>query len=94
MLWFSLASLLVVWDAFFILLRPRTLPGGDLHAFWKPCKHLCLQPIKLSVTTGMLFGLWMTAFKLCVLSIADELYIWVDKRYGDMADTFGIAQSW
>ena len=25
---------------------------------------------------------------------SDELYIWVDKRYADMEDTFGIAQAW
>ena len=24
----------------------------------------------------------------------DELYIWADRRYGDMEDTFGIAQAW
>ena len=35
----------------------------------------------------------MTGF-LCGLSPADELYAWVDKRYGDMEDSFGIAQSW
>lgn len=31
---------------------------------------------------------------LCGFSLADELYAWVDKRYGDLADSFGIAQSW
>ena len=44
-LWLILSSLVVIWDAGFVLLRPRTLPGGDLHQFWKPCKkaELLLQ---------------------------------------------------
>ena len=35
--WFGLASLVVIWDALFVLLRPRSMSGGDLHHFWKPC---------------------------------------------------------
>ena len=43
-LWFTVASLLVTWDAFFIFLRPRTMPGGDLHVFFKPCQnHVCVM---------------------------------------------------
>lgn len=35
--WFALASVVVIWDALFVLLRPRSMPGGDLQQFWKPC---------------------------------------------------------
>lgn len=34
--WISVSSLLVVWDAAFVLLRPRTLVGGDLHYLFSP----------------------------------------------------------
>ena len=72
------------------------MPGGDLHALWKPCKHLCLQPTKRSVATDVFFEkiYFYDDWILCGFSLADELYAWVDKRYGDMADSFGIAQSW
>lgn len=58
--WFLVASPIVLYDATFLLLRPRTLPGGDLNWLWR----------------------------------LYDLYITVDKRYGDMADTFNIAQAW
>ncbi|KAL7270702.1 hypothetical protein RUND412_006579 [Rhizina undulata] len=36
-LWLFFSSLVVVWDAFYCLLRPRSMPGGDLHdLLWKP----------------------------------------------------------
>lgn len=44
--WFSLASVIVLWDALFLFLRPRSMPGGDLHFIWKPCVwlfHVCLS---------------------------------------------------
>jgi hypothetical protein len=36
LLWFTVASLIVSWDSAFVLLRPKTLPGGDWHHFFKP----------------------------------------------------------
>ena len=36
--WFLLSSIVVVWDAGFILLRPHSLPKGDLEWFWMPCE--------------------------------------------------------
>ena len=36
--WFTVSPLVVIWDASFILMRPRSLPGGDLHFIWIPCK--------------------------------------------------------
>ncbi|EWS75186.1 emopamil-binding protein (macronuclear) [Tetrahymena thermophila SB210] len=35
-LWLFLSTVICIWDASFVLLRPRTFPGGDLHVFWKP----------------------------------------------------------
>ncbi|GAA5979215.1 hypothetical protein JCM10908_002840 [Rhodotorula pacifica] len=34
--WFVVSTLLVAWDIGYMLLRPRTMPGGDLSWFWKP----------------------------------------------------------
>ncbi|KAG0664386.1 hypothetical protein C6P46_001431 [Rhodotorula mucilaginosa] len=34
--WFVVSTLLVAWDTGYMLLRPRTFPGGDLFWFWKP----------------------------------------------------------
>lgn len=35
-IWLTISSLVCIWDATFILLRPDTLPGGRLHKYWKP----------------------------------------------------------
>ena len=34
--WLLVSSCVVLWDAGFVLNRPRSFPGGDLHALWKP----------------------------------------------------------
>ncbi|KAJ1552568.1 hypothetical protein HK405_010810, partial [Cladochytrium tenue] len=34
--WLVLSTLLVAWDTGYMLLRPRTFPGGDLFFFWQP----------------------------------------------------------
>ena len=34
--WLLVSSLIVSWDCGFVLLRPATLPGGFLHAYWFP----------------------------------------------------------
>ncbi|KAF7327401.1 putative importin subunit beta-4 [Mycena kentingensis (nom. inval.)] len=33
---FLLTAPLMIWDAGYCLMRPRSLPGGDLYWFWKP----------------------------------------------------------
>lgn len=38
--WLFVSTLLVAWDSGFVLLRPRSMPGGDLHYLWKPCKTI------------------------------------------------------
>ena len=35
-LWLFISSIIVTWDYLFVLLRPATLPGGNLNKFWKP----------------------------------------------------------
>lgn len=35
-LWLALAAVVVTWDALFVLNRPASMPGGPLHALWKP----------------------------------------------------------
>ncbi|KAJ7690129.1 hypothetical protein B0H17DRAFT_1065577 [Mycena rosella] len=35
-LWFLLTAPLMIWDAGYCLMRPRSMPGGDLYWFWKP----------------------------------------------------------
>ncbi|KAF7312041.1 hypothetical protein MIND_00216200 [Mycena indigotica] len=33
---FLLTAPLMIWDAGYCLMRPRSMPGGDLYWFWKP----------------------------------------------------------
>ncbi|KAJ7236256.1 hypothetical protein B0H12DRAFT_128741 [Mycena haematopus] len=35
-LWFLLTAPLMIWDAGYCLMRPRSMVGGDLYWFWKP----------------------------------------------------------
>lgn len=35
-LWFLVSSALVFWDSGYMLLRPRSMRGGDLFRFWAP----------------------------------------------------------
>eukprot|EP01123_Difflugia_compressa_P007801 TRINITY_DN2173_c0_g1_i1.p1 TRINITY_DN2173_c0_g1~~TRINITY_DN2173_c0_g1_i1.p1 ORF type:complete len:170 (-),score=16.99 TRINITY_DN2173_c0_g1_i1:156-665(-) len=60
LLWLFISSLVVFWDVSFVLLRPRSMKGGDL--FW--------------------------------LYTPYELYIEVDRAYGDLKNTFVISQSY
>jgi hypothetical protein len=57
--WLLLSSLIVVWDAGFVLTRPHSMPGGKWAHIWKP----------------------------------SELYITIDKMYGNMEDKFVFTQS-
>ncbi|GAA5822991.1 hypothetical protein JCM5353_007845 [Sporobolomyces roseus] len=34
--WFLISTILVAWDIGFVLNRPRSFFGGDLHHFWSP----------------------------------------------------------
>ncbi|KAG6813672.1 hypothetical protein H0H92_008520 [Tricholoma furcatifolium] len=34
--WFVLTAPLMLWDAGYCLMRPRSMVGGDLHWIWKP----------------------------------------------------------
>ncbi|KAH9964869.1 hypothetical protein BC827DRAFT_1185639 [Russula dissimulans] len=34
--WFILTAPVVIWDAFYCLMRPRSMVGGDLHWIWEP----------------------------------------------------------
>ncbi|THH09826.1 hypothetical protein EW145_g1733 [Phellinidium pouzarii] len=35
-LWFTLTAPVILWDASYCLMRPRSFLGGDLHWIWKP----------------------------------------------------------
>ena len=35
-IWLVITSLICTWDSAFVLLRPRSLPGGDLHKYFFP----------------------------------------------------------
>ncbi|ESK84331.1 hypothetical protein Moror_10214 [Moniliophthora roreri MCA 2997] len=35
-LWFSITFFVVLWDAGYCFMRPRSMLGGDLHWIWKP----------------------------------------------------------
>ncbi|KAI9509906.1 hypothetical protein F5148DRAFT_1275021 [Russula earlei] len=34
--WFLLSAPVIIWDASYCLMRPRSMIGGDLHWIWKP----------------------------------------------------------
>jgi len=34
--WFILTTPVILWDAGYCLMRPRSMKGGDLHWIWKP----------------------------------------------------------
>lgn len=34
--WLLISSIICTWDASFVLLRPRSMPGGDLHKYFAP----------------------------------------------------------
>ncbi|KAI9456137.1 hypothetical protein BJY52DRAFT_598113 [Lactarius psammicola] len=34
--WFLLTTPVILWDAFYCLMRPRSMVGGDLHWIWEP----------------------------------------------------------
>eukprot|EP00955_Chlamydomonas_euryale_P114833 366307-Chlamydomonas_euryale.AAC.1 len=34
--WLVISGVLVVWDAGYVLMRPRSMPGGDLFWLWRP----------------------------------------------------------
>lgn len=36
--WLFISSIIVTWDYTFVLFRPRSMPGGDLHHIWSPYK--------------------------------------------------------
>lgn len=61
-----------------------------LALFFKPILHIfCLS----SVINGGAWG-FIQATLLEFSFHTDALYIQIDKRYGDMTDTFGYAQAW
>lgn len=35
-LWLFVSTLIVAWDTGYIMLRPRSMPGGNLHWLWAP----------------------------------------------------------
>ncbi|KAI0321145.1 hypothetical protein OF83DRAFT_1161946 [Amylostereum chailletii] len=35
-LWFLVTTPVIIWDASYCFLRPRSMVGGDLHWIWKP----------------------------------------------------------
>ena len=35
-LWLAASGLLVLYDAGYVLMRPRSMPGGDLSHIWQP----------------------------------------------------------
>jgi len=35
-IWFAISLPILVWDVSFVLLRPHSMPGGDLAFLWKP----------------------------------------------------------
>jgi len=38
-LWILITAPMMLWDAGYCLMRPRSMVGGDLHWFWKPYEY-------------------------------------------------------
>ncbi|KAF8324917.1 uncharacterized protein EI90DRAFT_3146783 [Cantharellus anzutake] len=55
--WFALSTLIVTWDAGYLLLRPRSMQGGDLFWLWRPY-HLYS---KIDYLMYRRIGLWAAA---------------------------------
>ena len=52
--WILIGSAICIWDAGFVLNRPRSMPGGDLHWFWVPYAKY--------ITLDLLYGNMKNAF--------------------------------
>ena len=76
--WIAVSTLIVIYDASFVLLRPRTLEGGDL-SFLFSGRQFSAQQI--------------SRHKMTLFVALDILYSTIDIKYGDMEDHFVIAQS-
>lgn len=65
-------------------------------AGWGPSSLLEAMFVDTGGTTPLITQLTPRSFvfSLSPICSTDELYIWVDQRYGDMEDTFGITQAW
>ncbi|XP_064404300.1 uncharacterized protein LOC135349674 [Halichondria panicea] len=83
--WFSLSSLVVIWDALFVFLRPRSLPGGDLHFLFKP--------YGLYITVDTNYGDMEHSFTICqswmnVAEVCLQLYTVVLLLKGQKSASF------
>jgi len=67
--WLCASTLICLWDAGFVLLRPRTLPGGDLHQFWAPYS-IYIEIDKLYGNLTDQFVKWQSVLNLveCVIN--------------------------
>ncbi|KAH9976688.1 hypothetical protein BGW80DRAFT_1546324 [Lactifluus volemus] len=62
--WFVLTTPVIIWDAFYCLMRPRSMVGGDLHWIWAP------YALYQEVDYVPFMNLIETALNLCYLYLA------------------------
>ena len=51
-LWLAVQLIVVSWDATYVLLRPRTMEGGDLFLFFSPYKlYITIDHLYANIST-------------------------------------------
>ena len=74
--WIILSSFIVMWDIGFVLNRPRSLPGGDLHFIWQPySKYITIDYVYRDIDNE--FGIaqsWMNIVEVALLYVGLLLY--------------------
>merc|ERR1711879_483618 len=70
--WFVLSFPVCLWDALFVLLRPRTMPGGDLAWFWGPYEtYIAVDRRYQDLNDGFnIAQAWMNLFEIAVGLVA------------------------
>lgn len=72
-LWLVISTLVVIWDALFVLLRPASFPGGELGFLWSFAYSIYLEvdlayadPANLHIAAVA----WMSLFEACLVAAA------------------------
>ena len=76
LIWTIVASIICLWDAGFVLNRPRSLPGGDLHWMWKPyALYITIDHLYGDMKSGFVVAQsWLNLVELVISLAAVYVY--------------------